>query len=95
MKTEYIALEHHPNDSRIKIAEDGLCQTGGNNVPLVLCFSKQKRAQSKDDFETWIEADTSNTLNAFDLGDIRATTVVINGRTDSFGIESESRNDNG
>lgn len=102
MKTKYIALEHHPNDSRIKIAEDGICQslsarmgTGGNNVPLVLCFSKQKRAQSKDDFETWIEADTSNTLNAFDLGDIRATTVVINERTDSFGIESESRNDNG
>ena len=38
-----IALEHHPHDSRIKIAEDGICQTlnkrmgtGGGNVPLVL-----------------------------------------------------------
>lgn len=61
----------------------------------MLCFSKQKRAQSKDDFETWIEADTSNTLNTFDLGDVRTTTVVINERTNSFGIESESRNDNG
>ena len=68
--------------------------TGGNNMPLILTFSKQKRAQSKDDFETWIEAETSNTLNAFDLGDVRATTVVINERTDSFGVESESRNDN-
>lgn len=36
-------LEHHPNDSRIKIAEDGICQaltgrmgTGGGNVPLIL-----------------------------------------------------------
>lgn len=99
---KFVALEHHPNDSRIRIAEDGICQslsarmgTGGNNVPLVLCFSKRKRAQSKDDFETWVEADASNTLNAFDLGDTRATTVVINERTDSFGIESESRNDNG
>lgn len=88
----FIALEHHPNDSRIKIAEDGICQslsarmgTGGNNVPLVLCFSKQKRAQSKDDYETWIEADASNTLNAFDLGDVRTTTVVVNQIDDSDG----------
>lgn len=87
---EYIALEHHPNDSRIKIAENGICQslsarmgTGGNNVPLVLCFSKQKRAQNKDDYETWVEADASNTLNAFDLGDIRATTLVVNQADDS------------
>lgn len=68
-----LTLEHHPNDSRIKISEDGICQsltsrmgTGGNNVPLVLC-----------------------------IGDIRATTIVINERTNSFGVESESRNDNG
>ena len=99
---KYIALEHHPNDSRIKITEDGICQslsarmgTGGNNVPLVLCFSKQRRAKSKEDFETWVEADASNTLNAFDLGDVRTTTIVINERTDSLGIESESRNNNG
>ena len=83
-RMKFIALEHHPNDSRIKIAEDGICQsltsrmgTGGNNVPLVLCFSKQRRAQSKDDFETWVESDMANTLNAFDLGDIRATTIVV------------------
>jgi len=38
-----IVLEHHPNDSRIKIADDGICQaltsrmgTGGGNVPLVI-----------------------------------------------------------
>ena len=38
-----IALEHHPTDSRIKIARDGVVQTltermgtGGNNVPLVM-----------------------------------------------------------
>lgn len=40
---KFIALEHHPNDSRIKIDESGICQslsarmgTGGGNVPLVL-----------------------------------------------------------
>lgn len=69
--------------------------TGGNNMPLILTYSKQKRAQSKDDFETWVEADSANTLNAFDLGDVRATTVIINERTDSFGVESEPCNDNG
>lgn len=38
-----ICLEHHPNDSRIKIKEDGICQTlnqrmgtGGGNVPIIL-----------------------------------------------------------
>lgn len=36
-------MEHHPNDSRLRIVEDGICQTlnqrmgtGGGNVPLVL-----------------------------------------------------------
>lgn len=39
-----VVLEHHPNDSRLKIAEDGVVQTlnarmgtGGGNVPLVMC----------------------------------------------------------
>ena len=63
-------------------------------MPLVLCFSKQKRAQSKDDFETWVESGMANTLNAFDLGDIRATTIVVNEAADSIGIKSEPRNDN-
>lgn len=38
-----IALENHPADSRVKIAEDGIVQTlnarmgTGGNVPLVMC----------------------------------------------------------
>lgn len=83
----HINLEYHPNDSRLKIAKDDICQsltsrmgTGSNNVPLVLTFSKQRRAQSENDFETWAEADVSNTLNTFDLGDVRATTIVIHGK---------------
>lgn len=38
-----LILEHHPNDSRIKIKDDDICQsltqrmgTGGGNVPLVM-----------------------------------------------------------
>lgn len=41
----YITLEHHPNDSRIVIKDDGICQsltsrmgTGGGNVPIVLAI---------------------------------------------------------
>ena len=38
-----LVIEHHPQDSRIKIREDGICQSltsmmgmGGGNVPLVM-----------------------------------------------------------
>jgi DNA (cytosine-5)-methyltransferase 1 len=43
------------------------------------CFSKSKRAQSATDNETWVESDTANTLNAFDVGDVRTTEAVVCG----------------
>ena len=40
-----VCIEHHPNDSRVKIKEDGIVQTlnqrmgtGGGNVPLVMTY---------------------------------------------------------
>ena len=42
-----------------------------------LWFVKSKRAQSETDYETWIEGEVAPTLNAFDLGDTRATTVIL------------------
>lgn len=40
---KYITIENHPADSRVKIKDDGICQsltsrmgTGGGNIPLVL-----------------------------------------------------------
>ena len=44
---------------------------------VVVTYSKSRRAQSKDDYETWVESDTTNTLNAFDVGDVRTTECVI------------------
>lgn len=44
---------------------------------MMMTFRKQRRAKSKDDFETWVETDIANTLNVFDVGDKRATTVII------------------
>ena len=84
MATAY-SVENHPNDSRVGINEDGKVQaltsrmgTGGGNVPMVMqCYSKSKRAQSATDNETWVETETANTLNAFDVGDVRTTEVVV------------------
>lgn len=82
---KFIMLESNPSDARYVIDRQQICQTlkermgtGGNNVPLVICFTKQRRAKSKDDFETWIESEKSNTINTFDVGGVRATTVIVN-----------------
>ena len=40
-------------------------------------FSKSRRAQSAEDYESWAESDTANTLNAFDIGDVRTTEAVV------------------
>jgi DNA (cytosine-5)-methyltransferase 1 len=41
-------------------------------------FRKSRRSQSTTDHETWVEDDATNTLNCFDVGDIRTTDVVAN-----------------
>jgi DNA (cytosine-5)-methyltransferase 1 len=51
-------------------------------------FRKSKRASSTTDNETWVEADASNTLNNFDLGDTRTTHAVVQG----FSIREDSKN---
>lgn len=91
----FLMIENHPNDSRVKISEDGICQalssrmgTGGGNVPLVLCFTKSRRAQNKDDYETWIEGGVANTVNAFDVSEVRATNLVVVGND----ISKDNRN---
>ena len=81
-----IAYENHPSDSRVK-EMGNTCSTvtskygtGGGNTPLVaqpVPFRKAKRAQSKDDHETWEQDEKTNTLNAFDTGDIRTTQAVV------------------
>jgi hypothetical protein len=42
-----------------------------------MLFTKSRRAQNVDDYETWVESSVTNTLNTFDLGDIRTTTLII------------------
>ena len=49
-KSEVVVIEHHPNDSREKIAKDGICQTldarmgmGGGNVPIIIVKKKSTK----------------------------------------------------
>jgi len=40
-------------------------------------FVKSKRAQTSDDDETWLRGGVAPTLNAFDIGDTRATVIIF------------------
>jgi len=40
-------------------------------------YRKSRRAQSSEDYETWVPDEATNTLNCFDVGDIRAVDVVM------------------
>lgn len=45
-----------------------------------LWYTKRRRAQNPNDFETWIVGGVSPTLNAFDnTGDSRATVLILDG----------------
>jgi DNA (cytosine-5)-methyltransferase 1 len=75
--------ESHPQDSRVNGPKDvadtvsAKYGTGGGNTPLVQQpFRKVRRAQSDSDFETWEKDETANTINCFDVGDVRSTNVV-------------------
>jgi DNA (cytosine-5)-methyltransferase 1 len=49
----------------------------GADNQVAIPYRKSKRACSTTDNETWVEADASNTLNNFDLGDTRTTHAVV------------------
>jgi DNA (cytosine-5)-methyltransferase 1 len=75
-----IAYEWHNQDSRIKpidVAATLNCNASGREGHLVQeVFRKSRRAQSADDFETWVNDGKANTINTFDVGDIRTTHAV-------------------
>jgi DNA (cytosine-5)-methyltransferase 1 len=79
-----VMYENHPMDSRITGPVDpsptvaARWGTGGGNTPLVQhTFRKSRRAQSAEDFETWVPDGVTNTLNCFDTGDIRSVDIVV------------------
>ena len=44
-----------------------------------LWWNKSRRAQTNEDYETWVEGGVIPTMNAFDNGDTRATTIIFYG----------------
>ena len=88
-----VMYESHPMDSRITGPVDpsptvaARWGTGGGNTPLVQhTYRKSRRAQSSEDFETWVPDDVTNTLNCFDLGDIRSVDIVVEHPAHAFKI---------
>ena len=56
----------------------------------MLWFVKSKRAQNKDDDESWKQGGVVPTLNAFDMGDTRATVIIFYGnRVDDIRMQSD------
>ena len=47
-----------------------------NCVAQPVHYRKSRRAQSTSDHETWVQDEAANTLNCFDVGDVRAVDVV-------------------
>jgi len=75
----------------ITTAEGKTWENAGNNGRLRNCvqqpYTKAKRAQSASDDETWKDGEVSPTLNHFDVGDTRSTTVV----TEAFSIREDAK----
>ena len=53
-------------------------------------FTKSKRAQNVDDNETWQQGGAVPTLNAFDVGDTRATVLILG--VDFYNATTDERN---
>lgn len=78
---EVFGVENHPQDSRVKLDNTGVCQTltkrmgtGGNNVPMVMepmPFRKTAHPRAEDLPQGWEPARVNDTLNAFDNGETR------------------------
>ena len=52
-------------------------------------YAKSRRAASSDDYETWNDGEVSNTLNTFDIGDKRATELVVEGCLNPQDVQSK------
>ena len=50
---------------------------GGSETLITEPYVKSRRAQTATDDETWVPGEVNPTLNSFDVGDTRSTTVVV------------------
>jgi DNA (cytosine-5)-methyltransferase 1 len=78
------------------LGEDAVCPAlchssngnkGHHQPKVIVPYTKAKRAQSASDDESWKHGEVSPTLNHFDVGDTRATTVVAQ---NTFPIDTQN-----
>lgn len=90
MDKDFIGLENHPADSRVKIDESGKVQTlsgrmgtGGNNTLMVMAaFRKGSHPRTADEAQGYEETEVSDTLNIFDNTEMRTPTLGVEGNGD-------------
>ena len=63
--------------SHFVLASGGQRNDPHTETMIPVTFRKSRRAQSTEDFETWVSDDVTNTLNCFDVGDVRSTDLVV------------------
>ncbi len=61
---------------------EGQAQSMAHSSGAPAVFRKSARAQTNEDSETWVEGDVANTLNSFDVGDVRTTHAIVGGTQD-------------
>lgn len=79
------SLRGNPPKSRAAWQDTAQCLTTGTGCRydpetetlIPVTFRKSRRAQSTEDFETWVPDDVTNRLNCFDVDDVRSTDLVV------------------
>ena len=61
---------------------EGQAQSMAHSAGAPAVFRKSSWAQTNEDSETWVEGDVANTLNSFDVGDVRTTHAILGGTAD-------------
>jgi DNA-cytosine methyltransferase len=64
--------------SNANVTEDQ-AQSMAHSAGAPAVFRKSARAQTNEDSETWVDRDVANTLNSFDVGDVRTTHAIVGG----------------
>jgi site-specific DNA-cytosine methylase len=57
---------------------------------IAAAYRKSRRAQSKEDAETWTDDGVANTLNVFDSGDTRTTHAIVGSHYDGYNQKLET-----
>jgi DNA-cytosine methyltransferase len=68
--------------SNATVTED-VAQSFAHSAGAPAVFRKSRRAQTDQDVETWVDDGVANTINLFDLGDVRTTHAVVGSVDDS------------